>query len=415
MNTLSRRSLLRLVASSPVVAALNTYGAGAVDGYDWSDSMIAELSGLISSPDEALNVFDFSRVAKEVLPPAHYGHITSSDGGSTLLANRNAFSRVYLRARRLVDVSKIDTTLGLLGEALDSPILLAPVGGQKLFHPDGELAVARAAGKSRHVQVLSNVTSTSIEEVSEARGEPVWFQLYPTSSWSTARTMLRRAEKAGSPVVMLTVDTNAGLGNRELAKRYASIDTRNCSACHSSSLDHWLARKPMYAGAVTGFADFDEFASQFFAPSMTWEYIDRLKDATTMKVVVKGIVRGDDAERCIEHGADGVVVSNHGGLAEASGWGTLDSLPNVVSAVGGRIPVIVDSGFRRGTDVFKALAMGADAIMIGRAYLWGLAAFGQAGVEKVLGLLRAELSLVMAQMGTPSIADIGVDSIGRRP
>jgi isopentenyl diphosphate isomerase/L-lactate dehydrogenase-like FMN-dependent dehydrogenase len=405
MTSESRRQFLQFIAASPLVAALASSRAGLAG--DWSDSMIDELAGLVTSPADALNVFDLHRVAKANLPPAHYGYMaTGTDGNDTLRANREAFQHVFLKAQRLIDVSTIDTKLELLGEQLNSPIMLAPTGSQRAFHPEGELAVARAARSRGHTQVLSNVATTSIEDVNEALGAPVWFQLYPTAKWSVAEKMLHRAEKAGAPVVMLTVDLNAE-SNRELMERYAAVDARDCSECHSDAKYFWLERKPMYYD--TGFTDNDQFGT----PAMTWEYVERLKDTTSMKVVVKGIVHSDDALRCIEHGADGVVVSNHGGRAEASGQGTLDSLPGVVAAIDGRIPVIVDSGFRRGTDVFKALAMGADAVMIGRAYLWGLAAFGQPGVEKVLDLLDAELNMVMGQMGTPSLVDVGANSIGR--
>ena len=163
----------------------------------------------------------------------------------------------------------------------------------------------------------------------------------------------------------------------------------------------------MYAGTGATRASFNH-------PAMTWEFLHRLKDATRMKVVVKGIVTAEDAAGCVQHGADAIYVSNHGGRAEASGWGSLESLPQVVSAVNGKAPVLIDSGFRRGTDIFKALALGADAVCIGRAYIWGLAAFGQAGVEKVLQMLNAELAMVMGQMGAASVSDIGSQHIGRR-
>jgi isopentenyl diphosphate isomerase/L-lactate dehydrogenase-like FMN-dependent dehydrogenase len=400
MSVPSRRQFLQLLAA---FASSRLYAAD-----DWSDNVLEQLVALIETPEDALDVFDFRRVAEVRLPPAHYGYLaTGTDDNETMRANREAFRQVFLRAKRLVDVSRIDSRLDLLGQKLDSPILLAPAGSQKAFHPEGEIAVARAARSRKHVQILSNVATTSIEDVSEARGEPVWFQLYPTAEWSVGKKMLLRAEKAGAPVVMLTVDLNAP-NNRELASRLARQDTRDCSACHSNARYAWLERKPMYAD--TGFSDDQEFDT----PGMTWDYIKRMKDTTSMKVVVKGIVRGDDAERCIELGADGLVVSNHGGRAEASGWGTLECLPQVVAAVNGRVPVLIDSGFRRGTDIFKALALGADAVMIGRAYLWGLAAFGQPGVEKVLDLLRAELAMVMAQMGAPTLTDISVDSVGTR-
>ena len=164
----------------------------------------------------------------------------------------------------------------------------------------------------------------------------------------------------------------------------------------------------MYAGTGADLKDFD-------MSNMTWDYLDRLRETVSMKIVVKGIVTAEDAADCVRYGADAVYVSNHGGRAEASGWGTLESLPEVVAAVDGRVPVIVDSGFRRGADIFKALAMGADAVGIGRAYVWGLAAFGQSGVEKVLEMLKAELAMVMGQMGVGSITDIGSRHIGLRP
>lgn len=223
MSTTSRRKFLQFVASSPLVAAM----ASSMDSLaaDWSDGALEKPSGLINSPDQALNVFDFDRVAKATLPPAHYGYIaTGTDGNATLRANREAFTRVFLKAKRLVDVSTIDTRLELLGESLDSPILLAPTGSQKAFHTGGEVAVARAARSRKHMQVLSNVATSSIEEVSEALGTPAWFQLYPTANWSVTQKMLRRAEAAGSPVVMLTVDLNAG-SNRELVKRFAAMDS----------------------------------------------------------------------------------------------------------------------------------------------------------------------------------------------
>ena len=218
--------------------------------------------------------------------------------------------------------------------------------------------------------------------------------------------MLTRAEQAGAEIVVLTVDLNSG-SNRVLLGQYVRTDERDCSACHGEGEDDWLQTKPMYSGTGATSAAFDDSA-------MTWDFVDRLKDATTMKVVIKGIVTAEDAANCVRHGVDAVYVSNHGGRAEASGWGALDSLPEVVAAVDGAVPVLVDSGFRRGTDIFKALALGADAVCIGRAYIWGLAAFGQPGVERVLEMLNAELKMVMGQMGTPTLADIGRQHIGMR-
>ncbi len=399
----TRRSFLRFLAASPL---LGMTGAGRLLADETLEQ--AELAEyLIASPDDALDVFDFHNVARRVLPTSHYGYLaTGTDGNETLQANREAFRRIYLRSMRMVDTSNVSLRTELLGENLASPIVLAPVGSQRAFHDEGELATARAARAQEHLQILSNVSTHSIEDVIAARGGPVWFQLYPTSKWSTARTMLERAEAAGARVVVLTVDLNSN-SNRVLLGQFARADERDCSACHGAGPDDWLKTKPMYEGTGSVTADWDMSA-------MTWDYIGRLREATSMKIVVKGVVTAEDAEACIEYGADAVYVSNHGGRGEASGWGALESLPEVVAAVDGRAPVMIDSGFRRGTDIFKALALGADAVCIGRAYIWALAAFGQAGVEKVLEMLRAELSMVMGQMGARSVPDIGSRHIGTR-
>jgi isopentenyl diphosphate isomerase/L-lactate dehydrogenase-like FMN-dependent dehydrogenase len=403
METFARRMFLRFLAASPL---LTCTAAGRLLAEESLDA-IRLPEYLIRTPADALDVFDFHTVAKSVLPTAHYGYLTTgTDGNETLSANRSAFERVYLRAMRMVDTSQVNLSTNLLDKPMNSPIVLAPVGSQKAFHAEGELATARAARAQKHLQILSSVASISIEDVIEARGEPVWFQIYPTSKWSTARTMLLRAEDAGAEVVVLTVDQNAG-SNRILLSQFSRADDRDCTVCHSNGLDAWLDAKPMYSGTGAVTKDFE-------TSSMTWEYLDRLHETISMKIVIKGIVTAEDAASCVQYGADAVYVSNHGGRAEASGWGALESLPEVVATVDGRVPVIVDSGFRRGTDIFKALAMGADAVCIGRAYIWGLAAFGQPGVEKVLEMLKAELSMVMAQMGVPSIAEINPQHIGIR-
>lgn len=410
-KNIARRQFLQFLAASPLLAGLGPGKLFAANTPDYpaggSAGLADLLLGPVSSPDLALNVFDFERVAERVLPPAHWGYMaTGTNGDETLRANRAAFEKVYLRAMRMVDASQIDMSQQLFGQQLNSPIVIAPAGSQNAFHAQGELATAAAARSRDHLMILSNVTTTSIEDVIEARGAPVWSQLYPTTKWSVAEAMVKRAEKAGAPVLVLTVDLNKG-SNRETEQRYARLDPRDCSLCHDSAReDSWLDRKPMYLNLGATSAEFDP-------PAMTWDFIAQLKSITNLKIVIKGIVTFEDAESAIESGVDGIIVSNHGGRAEASGWATLDSLPGVVSAVSGQVPVMVDSGFRRGTDIYKALAMGANAVCIGRPYLWGLAAFGQPGVEKVLDMLDAELAMVMGQMGTPTLADIGPKSIGR--
>jgi (S)-2-hydroxy-acid oxidase len=292
--------------------------------------------------------------------------------------------------------------VSLFGTTWDSPIVLAPVAAQRAFHPDGELAVARAARARKHLMILSTVGTASVEETGAARGEPVWFQLYPTDRWPIAQALVKRAQAAGCPALVLTVDLQGGT-NRVAGERARRLDRRDCASCHGESLDRfdaYLARKPMFAGLDVS------KATDLTAFDMTWDYLKQLRDLWPRKLLVKGIVTREDAQLALQCGVDGLIVSNHGGRAEESGRAAIESLVEVVGGVQGKLPVLVDGGFRRGTDVFKALALGARAVCIGRPYVWGLAAFGQAGVESVLGILRRELTTVMRQAGTRSLAEI---------
>jgi isopentenyl diphosphate isomerase/L-lactate dehydrogenase-like FMN-dependent dehydrogenase len=253
--------------------------------------------------------------------------------------------------------------------------------------------------------ILSTVTTTSVESVAEAAGRPIWFQLYATSRWEVTEKLVRRAESAGCPVLVLTVDLPVGR-NTETLERLKRTDTRKCTLCHVAGAPPF-SRRPMFDGI-------DMRGITLNNPAMTWQFVRRLRDLTRMKLVIKGIETREDARLCREHGVDGVVVSNHGGRAEDSARSTVECLPEVLDGAGGRISVLVDGGFRRGTDIFKALALGARGICIGRPYIWGLGAFGQAGVEKVLDILRAELELVMKQCGARSIAEISRSAIAMR-
>lgn len=300
----------------------------------------------------------------------------------------------------MVDVTRVDTVATLLGRTWPTPLLICPCGGQRAFHAEGELATARAARAKGHLFVLSSVSTTSVEDVIGAIGEPVWYQLYPTNDFQVARAVAGRAARAGCPVLILTVDTNAGR-HPEPQLRGAKHDARDCGACHQPGTRAMLRRKPMFDGLnlanVTSLGD----------PSMTWDYIARVRDVVpSMKVVLKGIVTAEDARLAVQYGVDGLVVSNHGGRAEESRRSTIECLPEVVEAVSGRFPVMLDGGIRRGTDIFKALALGAAAVGIGRPFLWGLAAFGQPGVEMVLTILRRELELTMSQAGVRTLRDI---------
>jgi isopentenyl diphosphate isomerase/L-lactate dehydrogenase-like FMN-dependent dehydrogenase len=247
--------------------------------------------------------------------------------------------------------------------------------------------------------MLATGATTSIDDAIEARGGPVWFQLYATSSWDVAQALVRRAEKAGAPVVAVTVDRVGGR-NQETLFRMRRTDMRDCKSCHGPGLDDNRRRRPNYAGIdLSGVRSFQ-------SANMTWDFIDKLRGVTSMKIVLKGILTAEDAALAVERGADGIIVSNHGGRGEDSGRATIDVLAEVAGAVKGRIPILIDSGFRRGTDIVKALAMGARGVAIGRPYLWGLGAFGQPGVERVLELLRIETLAALRQCGVRSINEL---------
>jgi len=412
--TTSRRLFLQFLAGSPALAA-GMLGTGLVreltaaclntdSTLERRTQQLKQPSGLITSESEALNVFDFQSVAEQVLPTAHYAYLaTSVDDDRMLKVNREGFLRFQLRMRRLVDIRQLDTSVRLFGHRWDTPIVIQPTGSNGAFHPDAELAVARAARAKGHLQMLSTVASTPVEEVIAARGGPVWFQLYAAEDWTATQAMVKRAEDAGCSAVVLTVDLQ-GDSNRETVSRGIRRDDRDCSLCHDPNRP-----RPMHTHLDASLFRITGTPPRTGPPrprGMTWEYVTRLKNATAMPVLVKGIVTGEDASLCEAYGADGLVVSNHGARAGASGRSTIECLPEVVEAVGGRLPIIIDSGFRRGTDIFKALALGATAVGIGRPYLWGLASFGQAGVEAVLELLRRELEMVMRQAGTTSIEQI---------
>jgi isopentenyl diphosphate isomerase/L-lactate dehydrogenase-like FMN-dependent dehydrogenase len=397
----SRRQFLKYLSASPLLAAAPAVAEAPAAGVKLPDPIMwapLKTESLIKSPKEAINVFDFEPVARVNIPPAHFGYMASGiDDEVTLRANRDGFLKFQLRPRRLVDVSKVDMSVDLLGAKYPTPIIVAPVGGQQSFHPDGEIAVAKAAKAGNHLQILSTSTNIGVEDVTAAREAPLWYQLYATNKWDVAKAMVQRAEKAGALAVAVTVDRSGGR-NQETLFRLQPTDSRDCNACHErGSLATNMKRRAMYQGLdMSGLTHTQSSA-------MTWDFLKRLRDTTRMKIVLKGILAHEDAALAADAGIDAIIVSNHGARSEDSGRSTIDALPEIVEAVGGRMPILIDSGFRRGTDIVKALCLGASAVCIGRPYVWGLGAFGEAGVERVLELLRTELYAAMQQVGAPSI------------
>jgi len=401
----SRRRFIKYLAASPLFAgtALSALAEEAPnpewapDPYAWAPR---DYNHLISDPKEALDVFDFEPVMHKNVPPAHFGYMASGvDDDVTLRANRQGFLKFQLRPRRLVDVSKVDMSTEILGQRYETPVIIDPTGGHKAYHPDGEAGVARAAKTGDHLMILSTQASTSVADVIAARGRPIWSQLYATNKFEVAKHHVESMERQGSIAVAVTVD-RSGARNQETAIRMARTDTRQCSACHDrSSLAASMRNDPIYEGAdLSGLANIQSSA-------MTWDYIKRLRDVTKMKTVIKGILAWEDAKIAAQTGIDAIIVSNHGGRADEAGRSTIESLPEIIQ-VAGKMPVLIDSGFRRGTDIVKALCMGAKGVAVGRPYLWGLGAFGQPGVERVLQILRTELMVAMQQAGAPSLKDL---------
>jgi 4-hydroxymandelate oxidase len=399
MNS-ARRRFLKYLAASPLLAGsdLLAQEQRLPDPSVWAPRA---LDKLIELPREALSVFDFEPVMHKNVPPAHFGYMaTGIDDEVTLRANREGFQKFQLLPRRLVDVSQLDLGLELFGRTYGSPVVLAPTGSNKAFHEDGEIAVARAAHRTNNLLILSTVATTSIEQAIEARGRPVWFQLYPTNKWQVAEALAKRAEKAGAETIVVTVDVLARQ-NWETYVRLWRTDKRNCAECHGLGLASFVKRKPLFDGLdISGIESTG-------ATNLTWDFIKRLRDTVRTKLVLKGLMAPADAILAVDNGLDAIIVSNHGGRDDDFGRSTIDALPEIVEAVDGRIPVLVDSGFRRGTDIVKALALGARAVCIGRPYLWGLGAFGQAGVERVLDLLQQETRAAMQQVGARSLKQIG--------
>jgi 4-hydroxymandelate oxidase len=350
-------------------------------------------------------VEELETAARERLPTAVYDYYAGGAGEeATLRANRAAFSRFALRPRVLVDVAAVDTAVELLGERVALPVLLAPTAFQRLAHPEGEQATARAAGAAGTVYVASTLSTTSIEETAAAATGPLWFQLYVFRDRAISEALIRRAEAVGCTALCLTV-TVPVQGRR-------ARDTRNAFALPDGlELANFtgLPQSLLPRGAGSGL---EAFIGREFDPSLTWEALEWIRSVSSLPLLVKGVVTPEDARLAVDRGADGIIVSNHGGRQLDGAEPTVLALPRVAAAVDGRVPVLMDGGVRRGTDVVKALALGARAVLIGRPYLWGLAVGGETGVVRVLETLRAEVENTLALLGCPRAGDVSGAAIG---
>jgi 4-hydroxymandelate oxidase len=352
---------------------------------------------------------DYEMLASRCLPAAVWDYVSGGSGAeTTLAANRAALDRVGLRPRFLVDVSSCDPATTLLGDRLAAPIGVAPMAYHRLVHPEGEVATARAAGQAGLLFVVSPFASQRLEDIAAASPGPLWLQLYWLRQRRVLIDLIRRAESAGYRALVLTVDTpRVGRRLRDLRSGFAlpadiaavNIDPAVMADAHDSRV---------------GVSAIERHSRTQFDPSLAWADLEWLRGTTTLPVVLKGVLTAEDADRAARHGVAAIVVSNHGGRQIDGAVATLDALPEIVDAVAGRCPILVDGGFRRGTDVLKALALGAAFVLVGRPVLWGLAGGGAEGVADVLRILTTELADAMVLSGRPRLADID-RSLVRRP
>jgi isopentenyl diphosphate isomerase/L-lactate dehydrogenase-like FMN-dependent dehydrogenase len=356
-------------------------------------------SGGLPAIDDLVNVFEFEPVAKAKIPFSAYEYVASGvDDEWTLRRNREAFQQFLLRPRFLRDTSKMDLSLELFGTRIEMPILVAPTGSQGLSHPEGEMAMARAAGAVKTVMIISSAATHPIEKIAAAATGTLWFQLYPAGDLDGTRERVERAVGNGCKAICFTVDTQYG-PNRERLLRDRSAGPPSASAPTRTR------QQPGGRGSV-----FEEPAQYRLRPSLaaklTWSFLDQLYGWAKVPVLVKGILTAEDALLCVKHGAAGILVSNHGGRRLDRVPSSIEVLPEIAEAVGGKIPILIDSGFRRGTDILKALALGAKAVLVGRPPVWGLGAYGEAGAQRVLELLQTELARDMGLAGCANLAAI---------
>lgn len=337
---------------------------------------------------DPVNVMDYEPLARAKMVPWAWDYYAGgSDDEVTLRENRAAYARVRLRPRVLVNVSTIDTSTTVLGTPVRMPILVAPTALHGLAHAqEGECETARGASAAGTLMTVSTSASRDLEDIAATATGPLWFQLY-IFTWKQAEDLVRRAEVAGYRAVVLTVDLPR-MSNRERDRRH-ELDLFRGTIMRTA---YEVAEKEEQVVPV--------------GDTLTWDVFDWLRERTALPLLVKGILTAEDAALAVEHGAAGVIVSNHGGRQLDTVVPSIEALPEVVAAVDGRAEVFVDGGVRRGTDVLKALALGARAVLLGRPILWGLAARGEEGVRHVLALLHGELELAMALAGCPTLADI---------
>ena len=353
---------------------------------------------------------DLENKAREQMTPEAFAYISGGAGAETTISNnKNAFNKWQIIPRMMGDVSGRNIGVELFGTKLPTPLLLAPVGVLSIAHPEAELAVARAARSLQIPQVVSTVSSKTLEEIGSVHNDhPHWFQLYWGRDNDFTRSIISRAEKSGYTAIVVTLDT------RLFAWRERDIQNAYLPFLNGEGLANYFS-DPVFLAAAGDPKDkmqaMMNFAHCFSNPTSTWEDLAIIRHATKLPLILKGIQHPDDAQKAIDHGADGIVVSNHGGRQMDGAIGALDTLSGITDAVGDKSTVLFDSGIRRGADVFKAMALGAKAVLIGRPYAYGLALAGEQGVTEVIGNLLADVDLTLGLAGCNSWADVTRDKL----
>lgn len=349
---------------------------------------------------EPINVYDFEALAREKLPQMAYDYYASGAHDEiTLRENHAAYDRLRLNYRVLRDISKRDIGLDLHGRQLSMPVFIAPTAFHKMAHPDGEVATVRAAGQANTLMILSTLSTTSIEEVMAAAQGPVWFQLYVYKDRAATAALIQRAEAAGCSGLVLTVDAQIwGRRERDVRNRFQlppGLSVKNLMPAGQEQFPQDVADSGLAA-----------YVASLFDPALSWEDVAWLCSVTRLPVFLKGVVHPEDARQALDYGVAGIFVSNHGGRQLDTAPATIEALAEIAEVVDGRLDLFVDGGIRRGTDVIKAIALGAKAVAIGRPVLWGLAYGGQAGVEKVLDIFRFEVDLALGLCGCASLEEV---------
>ena len=348
-------------------------------------------------PDDAVSLFDFEAVARQRAPHMAFEYISGGAADEiTLKWNRESLDRIKLKPRILNDVSKLDTRVKLFGQELPFPIILGPTAYHKLVHPEGEAATARGAGAAGATMVASMLATVTVEDIAKAATGPLWFQTYILKDRGYTKELIQRAEAVGCRALCITVDSPV-------------VGTRNRDARAHFVLPPELERANLKGLIRTGGnlrPPTDDIYTPILDAGLTWKDIEWLKSFAKVPILLKGVLNPDDADTGVKAGASGVIVSNHGARLLDTVPATIDVLPAVAEKVAGRAPILVDGGIRRGTDIIKALALGANAVLIGRPYLFGLSVAGAPGVTRIVNILQTEFKMAMALMGRPSIASI---------